>query len=140
MLHGRYDKIDLPKVVPVVTRVEHCRAMPVLPRHHARAAARGAEARHAVNLNVVALAMYLRFVHAVSYRRLSRLLIELFGLSISEGALDAAFRRGKPQFDADVANILTRLRRARVSSARMKPPCVSTAAPAGIGCSRTPRW
>src|SRR6187399_1274375 len=58
--------------------------------------------------------MYLRFVHAVSYRRLSRLLIELFGLAISEGALDAAFRRSKPEFDADVANILARLRRARV--------------------------
>ena len=53
-------------------------------------------------------------VHAVSYRRLSRLLLELFGLAISEGALDAAFRRGKPEFDADVANILARLRRARV--------------------------
>ena len=31
--------------------------------------------------------MYLRFVHHVSYRRLSRLLLELFGLEISEGAL-----------------------------------------------------
>jgi transposase len=66
------------------------------------------------SLNIVALAMYLRFVHAVSYRRLSRLLLELFGLAISEGALDAAFRRGKPRFDAGVAAILARLRRARV--------------------------
>jgi len=62
----------------------------------------------------VALAMYLRFVHAISYQRLSRLLGELFGLRISEGALDAAFRRGKPHVDADVAAILTRLRCARV--------------------------
>jgi len=53
-------------------------------------------------------------VHAISYQRLSRLLLELFGLAISEGALDAAFRRGKPHFDADVASILARLRRARV--------------------------
>ncbi len=66
------------------------------------------------SLNIVALAMYLRFVHAVSYQRLSRLLLDLFGLAISEGALDAAFRRGRPQFDADVAAILARLRRARV--------------------------
>ena len=58
--------------------------------------------------------MYLRFVHAISYQRLSRLLGELFGLAISEGALDAAFRRGKPAFDADVAAIRARLRRARV--------------------------
>jgi len=53
-------------------------------------------------------------VHAVSYQRLSRLLGELFGLAISEGALDAAFRRGKPHFDADVAAILARLRCARL--------------------------
>ena len=61
-------------------------------------------------------------MHAISYQRLSRLLGELFGLAIpldalasgSEGALDAAFRRGKPAFDADVAAILVRLRRARV--------------------------
>jgi transposase len=58
--------------------------------------------------------MYLRFVHHVSYRRLSRLLLELFGLAISEGALDAAFQRGKPQFDAEVSAILARLRRARI--------------------------
>jgi len=63
---------------------------------------------------IVALALYLRFVHAISYRRLSRLLLELFGLAISEGALDAAFRRAKPRFDAEVAAILARLRRARV--------------------------
>jgi len=62
----------------------------------------------------VALAIYLRFTHAISYRRLSRLLSELFGLAISEGALDAAFQRAKPRFDAEVGAILARLRRARV--------------------------
>jgi transposase len=62
----------------------------------------------------VALAIYLRITHAVSYQRLSRLLLELFGLAISEGALDAAFRRAGPCFDAEVGAILARLRRARV--------------------------
>ena len=38
----------------------------------------------------------------------------LFGLAISEGALNAAFRRGKLHFDAGVASILARLRCARV--------------------------
>ena len=47
----------------------------------------------------------------ISYQRLSRLLGEVFGLGISEGALDAAFRRGKLHVDADVAAILARLRR-----------------------------
>jgi len=99
----------------VVTRVEHyagqcpcCGGITLAPLPE------GLEPGTPFSLNIVALAMYLRFVHAVSYRRLSRLLLELFRLAVSEGALDAAFRRGKPQFDADVANILARLRRARI--------------------------
>ncbi|MFL5338503.1 MAG: IS66 family transposase [Geminicoccaceae bacterium] len=114
-LHGRYDKIDLPQVAPVVTRVEryagHCRCcggvtLAPVPE--------GLEPGTPFSVGIMTLAMYLRFVHAISYRRLGRLLLELFGLAISEGALDAAFRRGKPRFEADVASILARLRRARV--------------------------
>ena len=114
-LASRFDKVDLPKVVPVVTRVEryagHCRCcgtttLAPLPE--------GLEPGTPFSLNIVALAMYLRFVHHVSYRRLSRLLLELFGLAISEGALDAAFQRGKPRFDAETSAILARLRRARI--------------------------
>jgi transposase len=114
-LTARFDKVDLPKVAPVVTRVEryagHCRCcggttLAPLPE--------GLEPGTPFSHTIVALAMYLRFVHHVSYRRLSRLLLELFGLAISEGALDAAFRRGKPRFDAETSAILARLRCARV--------------------------
>ncbi len=115
LLHGRYDKIDLPRVAPVVTRVERyagrcgcCGGTTLAP------VPEGLEPGTPFSVGIVALAMYLRFVHAISYRRLSRLLGELFGLAVSEGALDAAFRRGRPAFDADVASILARLRRARV--------------------------
>src|SRR5919112_5342494 len=95
-LAGRFDKVDLPMVTPVVTRVEryagHCRCCggtttaPLPP---------GAGAGAPVSGNNLAPAVDLRFIHHVSYRRLSRLLLELFGLTISEGALDAAFQRGK---------------------------------------------
>ena len=75
----------------MVTRVEryagHCRCcggttLAPLPE--------GLEPGTPFSLNIVALAMYLRFVHHVSYRR------------------------GKPGFDAETAAILARLRRARV--------------------------
>jgi transposase len=115
VLHGRYDKVDLPRVAPVVTRVERyaarcrcCGTTTLAP------VPEGLEAGTPFSIGIVALALYLRVVHAISYRRLSRLLLELFGLAISEGALDAAFCRSKPRFDADVAAILARLRRARV--------------------------
>ena len=111
VLHGRYnveprgspDKIDLPPIAPVVTRVERyagrcrcCGGTTLAP------VPEGLEPGTPFSVGIAALAMYLRFVHVVSYRRTSRLLGELFGLAISEGALDAAFRRGKPLFDADV--------------------------------------
>src|ERR671911_178974 len=114
-LAARFDKVDLPTVAPVVTRVEHyaghCRCcggttLAPLPE--------GLEPGTPFSCDIVALAMYLRFVHHVSHRRLGRLLLELFGLAISEGALDAAFRRGKPRLDAETAAILARLRRARI--------------------------
>lgn len=114
-LDARYDKIDLPRLRPVVTRVERyggtcrcCGATTLAP------VPEGLEPGTPFSLNIVAIAMYLRFVHAVSYKRLTGLLTELFNLAISEGALDAAFQRARPQFDADVAAILSRLRRARV--------------------------
>jgi transposase len=102
-LAARYDEIDLPKVRPVVTRVERyaghchgCGATTLAP------VPQGLEPGTPFSLNIVALAMYLRFTHAISYQRLSRLLLELFGLAISEGALDAAFQRAKPSLDAEV--------------------------------------
>jgi len=114
-LDARYDKIDLPKVQPVVTRIEryagYCQCC---GRTTPAAVPEGLEPGTPFSVGIIALAMYLRFVHAVSYRRLSRMMLDLYGLCISEGALDAAFRHGKPRFDADVASILARLRRARV--------------------------
>ena len=114
-LAARFDKVDLPKAAPMVTRVERyagrcrcCGTTTLAPLPEAL------EPGTPFSLNIVALAMYLRFVHHVSYRRLSRLLLELFGLAISEGALDAAFQRGKPHFDAETSAILARLRRARI--------------------------
>lgn len=114
-LDARYDKIDLPKIRPMVTRVERysgaCRCCGTTTL---AAVPDGLEPGTPFSPNIVALARYLRFVHAVSYRRLTRLLQELFGLAIGAGALDAAFCCGKPRFDADVSAILARLRRARV--------------------------
>jgi transposase len=114
-LIDRFDKIELPKVAPVVTRVElyagrcqACGATTLAPLPE------GLEQGSPFSINIVTLALYLRFTHAISYRRLSRLMLELFGLAISEGALDAAFQRAKPRLDAEVSAILARLRRARV--------------------------
>ena len=115
-LSSRYDKIDLPPVKSVVTRVErfagHCQncgnktTLAPVPE--------GLEPGTPFSLNIMTFALYLRFTHAISYKRLTNLMLELFGLTISEGALDAMFQRSKTCLDAEVSAILARLRRARV--------------------------
>jgi transposase len=115
VLYGRYDKIDLPVVRPMVTRVEryagHCSCcggvtLAAIPA--------GLEDGSPFSVNIVALALYLRFTHAISYRRLTQLFLNLYALQISEGALDAMLQRAKPCFDTEVAAILARLRRSRI--------------------------
>ena len=115
VLHGRYDKIDLPVVRPLVTRVEryagHCTCcggvtLAAIPA--------GLEDSSPFSVNIVAMALYLRFTHAISYRRLTQLFLNLYALRISEGALDAMLQRAKPCFDDAVLAILARLRRSRV--------------------------
>ena len=115
VLAARYDKIDLPPVRPVVTRVEryagHCRCcggVTLAPVPD------GMEEGAPFSVGIVALALYLRITHAISYKRLVRLFLDLFGLALSQGALDNMFRRAKPCFDEAGAAILARLRRARV--------------------------
>ncbi len=114
-LHGRSDKIDLPPVRPVVTRVEryagHC---PCCGGVTMAPVPEGLEGGSPFGPTIVTLALYLRVVHAISYRRLHQMVRPLFALDISEGALDALFRRAKPTFDDAVAAILARPRRSRV--------------------------
>jgi transposase len=115
VLHGRYDKIDLPMVRPVVSRVEryagHC---PCCGGITLAAVPVGLEATSPFSGNIVALTIYLRFTHAISYRRLTQVFLHLFAPHISEGALDAMLQRARPCFDNAVAAILARLRRARI--------------------------
>jgi transposase len=114
-LHARYDKIDLPPVRPVVTRVERYRGhCPCCGGATLAPVPEGLEEGSPFGPSVLALALYLRFTHAISYRRLTRLFLHLFVLRVSEGALDAMFRRAKRRFDDEAAAILARLRRARV--------------------------
>jgi transposase len=115
VLHARHDQIELPPVRPVVTRIERYGACgPCCGGTTLAPVPEGMEQGSPFGVSILALALYLRFTHAISYRRLTRLFLHLFALPISEGALDALFRRAKPRFEDEAAAILARLRRARV--------------------------
>jgi transposase len=112
VLHGRYDKIDLPPVRPVVTRVERYAGLcPCCGKATLAPVPEGMEEGSPFSPGILATALYLRFVHAISYQRLSRL-----------------FEPSSPACAA------------RAWCVRMKQACASTARLAGTGCSRTIRW
>ncbi len=115
-LKARYDKIEILPVRPVVTRVEqyggrcpHCGGCYVAPIPV------GLEPGTPFGRSIETLATYLRYSHAISYERLSALFGEVFGLSISEGALANLFKKrvGIRLFDR-TEEILERLRSSRL--------------------------
>ncbi len=110
-----YDKIDLPRPAPIVTRVAlYGGICPFCGERFVAPAPAGLEPGSPFGPSIDALAVYLRYQHAIGYRRLSRLFTDLYGLAISEGALANLFRRVKPSFDAQVSAILARLRQSRI--------------------------
>jgi transposase len=112
VLHGRYDQIDLPVVRPVVPGVErYARHCPCCGGVTLVLVPVGMPEASPFSVNILALAIYLRFTHAVSYRRLTQPFQHLFALRISGGALDAMFQRARPCFGNEVTAILARLRR-----------------------------
>src|SRR3954454_17054223 len=83
-LHARYDKIDLPPVRPVVTRVERYRGhCPCCGGTTLAPVPEGLEEGSPFGPSILALALYLRFTHAIIYRRLTRLFLHLFALRVS---------------------------------------------------------
>lgn len=110
-----YDRIELPPVRPVVTRVVlHAARCPCCAALVRATAPVGLEPGSPYGASIAALALYLRYSQAIGYRRLSGLFAHLFSLPISEGALANLFQRLKPRFEGQVADILARLRRSRL--------------------------
>ncbi|MBI1209183.1 MAG: hypothetical protein GC191_18070 [Azospirillum sp.] len=114
-LHGRYDKIGLLPVRPVVTQEERCVGhLPVPWRDHPGAGAPGHGGQFAVRPvdSGGGARSALRPCGQLSPADL------VDGapvpLAISEGALDAMFQRAKPKFEHEVMAILSRFRRCRI--------------------------
>ncbi len=110
-----YDKIELPRAAPIVTRVElYAARCPGCGARVEAPAPAGLEPGSPFGPSIEASAVYLRYEHAIGYQRLSRLFADLSGLQISQGALANLFQRVKPSFEAQVQAILARLRQSRI--------------------------
>jgi transposase len=111
-LIGEYDEIELPPVQPFVRRhrrfavcCPHCRktTSAALP-----AVAQGTP----FGPRIHALAIYLKTRHALSYERLQQVFLDLFGLTISQGALMNMFARTARAFEEKKGQALAVLRKA----------------------------
>jgi transposase len=83
-----YDRIEIPEIVPDVTRVTlHGGICPCCTRRFRAAAPAGLAPGSPFGPNLRAFVLYLRFAQAIPFERLARLMSDLLGLAISEGAL-----------------------------------------------------
>jgi transposase len=114
-LHAVYDKVEIPPVKPIVTRVEqyggHCSHC---DKDYISPVPVGMEGGSPFGESVQSLATYFRYTHAISYERLTHLFGEAYHLSISEGGLANVFKRVKARFDHRTEEILQRLRSSRL--------------------------
>lgn len=111
----RYDHIDLPPIRPVVTRVElfggRCGGC---SRRYRAVAPPGMAPGTPFGPGIRSLLTYLHHSHHVSFERLSRLAAEMFGLTISQGAIANMFRRLGQDMATACHAIREKLRTARI--------------------------
>src|SRR5260370_11052359 len=83
-----YDHIDLPPIKPVVTRVHRHRGVcPCCRRGFSAPFPEGMAPGSPLGPNLAALILHLHVTQAISFERLVRLMDEVFGVTISEGAI-----------------------------------------------------
>jgi transposase len=111
----RYDKIDIPPIQPLVTRVEQygC-CCPECGQQQIASVPVGMEPGSPFGNRIAALVTTMRYSHAISYRRMKQLLGEVFGLEISEGGIANLLARVKHELETEVDGILAVLRHARL--------------------------
>ncbi len=106
-----YDHIDLPPIRPVVTRIHrHRGTCPCCRKAVAAPAPEGFEPGSPFGPGIGALILHLHVTQAVSFERLSRLMTEVFGLSISEGAIANILARAQTPLMAAADTIAAAVR------------------------------
>ncbi len=106
-----YDHIDLPPIRPIVTRINrHRGTCPCCRKALSAPAPEGFEPGSPFGPGIEALVIHLHITQAVSFERLSRLMAEVFGLSISEGAIANILARAQAPLVAAADTIAAAVR------------------------------
>jgi transposase len=105
-----YDRIEIPEITPDVTRVTlHGGVCPCCAKRFKASPPAGLEPGSPFGPNLRAFVLYLRFGQAIPFERLARLMHDLFGLEISEGALANLLDDSSPAFADQTRRIKRRL-------------------------------
>ena len=105
-----YDRVEIPAIVPDVTRVSlHGGTCPCCAKRFKAVPPAGLEPGSPFGPNIRAFVIYLRAVQGIPLSRLRDVLFDLFGLSISEGALVNVLSASAKPFRAATSLIKARL-------------------------------
>jgi transposase len=105
-----YDRIEIPAITPDVTRVTlHGGTCPCCHERFKATPPAGLEPGSPFGPNLRAFVLCLRFGQAIPFARLERLLADLFGLALSEGALANMLKNSAPAFEVQASAIRRRL-------------------------------
>jgi transposase len=105
-----YDHIEIPPIIPHVTRVSLLGgACPCCARKFKAPPPQDMPKGSPFGPNLRALVIYLRFTQGIAFERLATLLSDLLGLDISEGALVNMLDAARASFAAATAAIRARL-------------------------------
>ncbi len=106
-----YDHIDLPPIRPIVTRINrHGGVCPCCGKHVTAPVPEGLEPGSPFGPGLRALIIHLHITQAVSFQRLTQLMAEVFGLTISEGAIANMLARAEAPLLAAAAPIADAVR------------------------------
>jgi transposase len=114
-LMERYDKIDIPPIKPIITRVERygCKCEGCGQQQIADVAV-GMESGSPFGERIAALVTTMRYSHGISYRRMQQMMSEIFGIEISEGAIANILSRVKEQLGTEVERIHEAIQNSRL--------------------------
>ncbi|MBA2702414.1 MAG: IS66 family transposase [Blastocatellia bacterium] len=105
-----YDHVEIPDIKPDVTRVTlHGGVCPCCAKKFKAAPPSGMKPGSPFGENLRALVIYLRFTQGIAFERLARLLSDILGLEISEGALVNMLDAARDAFARQTSHIRARL-------------------------------
>jgi transposase len=109
-----HEQVDVPEVKPLIT--QHRRLAVICPSCGTRVVAPVPEAARGTPFGprLHAVATYLKTFQALSYERLQATLLDLFGLTLSQGGLMNLLRRAQGRFAEGQVRAVSSLRRAEV--------------------------